>query len=675
MPKLSFPVTFLFLLGLTFPSIANAPEVSTTEQESGVQRLEGKGYWTNFEIPLQYTDPVVVLLDRGALWAKRQANYSTPSESQIFGTINSDLTNSPFTFSLDLPKNPQGEFHDVDNNRTVDPGVQIWGVLLANNPIITANEPNLTPVEQLTHLSLQVSSVISQSPTTVTSIAEPKSGTLIVYSETENQGFPQGFGPDGLLFTKDDPIATLEPGYTVVHLNAEGFIFERSPVVEITLQERPEDSEVDLSQLSYTEAFNRLIDLLKSRYAYTQLRSIDWEMWRKEYILQVSAAQRNRSPETYFSVLNTLTRRMQDAHVQVYPSMPLIDVNFDSAIASLGIDPIELSNKRIVAQQILPESPAAQAGILPFAEIIAINEIPIQNRIEQLVSESALATPVTRRLEAVSRSLFFPPDTAITLRYRNPNQTVQTVTLTSEMLAYPTPYQFLGLPYQTVTSPSNRTYGYGKWTSFMGDRAMLTELTEFIQMLNQRRIPGLILDLRHNGGGSVATLAQLITYFWHEENPLYLNQTMSQRFNLDTQEVVTFSSFEIPQTLPLYAPEPNAYYGGEIVILVSSECASACEFFSDWMQRYKRATIIGSHSTQGAGGSVTIVPLPENITFTYTYTQELDLDQNPYLEARGVQPDILVPITEDFIKTQMATKDPVLEAALNYLDNKLNPTP
>jgi len=667
MAKTSFPLTLLCLLGFAVPGEANLQPTAPTAPERGVQRIEGKAYWTNFEIPFQYTDPEIVLLDRGGLWAKRQNHYSAPPRGQIFGEINSNIDKSPFEFSLDLPTTPQGEFHDVDNNGKADPGVQIWGLFLANNAVLTANEPNLTPIEQLTQLSVPIASVVTTPPTSLTGIAEPRRGALIVYSNEPNQGFPAGFGEDGLLFTADDPIATLDPGYTVVRLKAEGFVFERSRRVEISLQERPEDAEIDLSYLDYTEAFNRLLDLLKRRYAYTELRGIDWEMWRQQYLPQVEAAQQAGNPNAYFTVLRSLKRRMRDAHVQVYASSDLQDTEDDRAIASVGIAPVELSDNRIIARQVLPDSPAAAAGILPFAEILAVNGVPIGDRVAQLMTQLSQVTAENRRLKAVSRSLFFPDDTPIRLQYRNPNQPPQTVTLTSDNFTYNSPYLFFGLPYQTLTSPGGQTYGYAQWTSFLGDRETFTELAAFIQTLNQRRIGGLILDLRRNSGGSVATLIQLISYFWTVENPLYLQETISQRRDIQTQEKLNFSTFEISPNFPIYAPEPNAYYGGKIVILIGTECISACEFFSDWMQRYQRATLIGSHRTKGAGGSVTIVPLPESITFTYTYTQELDLNQQPYIEARGVQPDILVPITEDFVRTQLSEKDPVLERALEYL--------
>ena len=60
-------------------------------------------------------------------------------------------------------------------------------------------------------------------------------GIFLVYAPDDQQGFPSGFGEDGLLFTEDDPIVILPEGYTIVNLDAEPFSFDRSrnPVVDL----------------------------------------------------------------------------------------------------------------------------------------------------------------------------------------------------------------------------------------------------------------------------------------------------------------------------------------------------------------------------------------------------------------------------------------------------------
>ena len=60
-------------------------------------------------------------------------------------------------------------------------------------------------------------------------------GKFLVYAGDDTQGFPSGFGEDGLLFTEDDPMVTLPQGYTVVDLYTDPVTFDRSrnPVIHL----------------------------------------------------------------------------------------------------------------------------------------------------------------------------------------------------------------------------------------------------------------------------------------------------------------------------------------------------------------------------------------------------------------------------------------------------------
>ena len=58
-----------------------------------------------------------------------------------------------------------------------------------------------------------------------------------------------------MLFTNDDPTKHIEAGYTIVNLDSNPFTFTKERISEITLYEG--DVAInDLSELSYTEAFN-----------------------------------------------------------------------------------------------------------------------------------------------------------------------------------------------------------------------------------------------------------------------------------------------------------------------------------------------------------------------------------------------------------------------------------
>jgi C-terminal processing protease CtpA/Prc len=662
------------LLSKLAPALGKPPLAPITNDEGGPTRLIGQGNWSSLEIPIQYDRPVVLLLDRGATLVERDSRYFAPKTGQIFGEMTSGILTPPFTYTLELPPVPQGQQYDVDGNNQRDPGVQIWTVTLANNAIQTPNEPFLSPVEQLTQLSVPIGSLATAPATSIEGIAEAVGGTLLVYAPEAGQGFPAGFGADGRLFTADDPIVTLPPGYTVVRLEGEGFKFDRAREANIPLAERVEDRKTDFSQLSYTAAFNALIDLLKARYAYTELRGIDWEEWRQQYYPAIEAAEEKGDAVAYFAVLDAVARAVQDAHVQVlgpYQLLsPLLETQFHSAQASLGIEAIELADGRILIEQVLAESPAEQAGIEPLMELLAVNGLPIGDRIAQLLPTSARATTETQRLDAIARSLLFAPAEQATLRYRNLEREIEEKTLTAEILprretaqlyhTYPTS--------RTLTSPQGRTYGYIRWTSFRDSEATIARFSRFLEQLNTQKIPGLVIDLRENGGGSVALLVSLLSYFWSFESPLLLNRTFSERQEPTRGATITYGPFEIPPDFPIFAPTPELYYGGSVAILVSENCLSACEFFADWMQRYGRATAIGTRATGGAGGSVQWVPLPEESMFTYTYTRELDLQRQAYIEGRGMQPALRVPLTQEFVQAVSEGQDPLLEAALDYLD-------
>ncbi|MBD2578538.1 S41 family peptidase [Oscillatoria sp. FACHB-1406] len=659
-------------------SAQSFPPATLAREGSGPIRLVGQGDWSSLEIPIQYDNPAVVLLDRGATLVRRDGSYTAPKSGQIFGKLTSDVLTSPFTYSLDLPPVPTGQYYDVDNNGKPDPGVQIWAVTLANNAILTPDEPYLSPVEQLTQLSVPIDSLLVTPPTGKDSLAETCGGTLLVYAAEAGQGFPSGFGADGKLFTADDPIAALPQGYTVVRLKREGFQFDRSREAIVFLRERPEDGTTDFSQLSYTASFDALIDLLKKRYAYTELRGIDWDAWRKQYRPQIAAAEKQRDATAYFTILDEIAQAMRDTHVQVLGAAEVIAPRLQAQLAdfngSFGIEAVELADGRVLVQRVMPGSAADRAGIEPLSEIIATNGIAIRDRIAQLTQTSFAATPETRRLDAVTRALRFPARTPVALRYRTPTGTLQEKTLTAVWLPLPEPLDLARIyPTSRTLARGGKQYGYLRWTSFRDSSEEIARFRYSLNRFKQAGVSGLILDLRENEGGSVALLMSLLSFFWSENKPLLLDRTISERADIATGTFIPYSSFEIPANLPIFSPTPDSYYGGKVAILVSDKCVSACEFFADWMQRYGRGVAIGAHSTSGAGGSVAWVPLPDDTIFTYTYTRELDRQGQPYIEGRGVQPEVRVPITEEYARAILEGKDPLLEAAIDYLQGSASP--
>jgi C-terminal processing protease CtpA/Prc len=198
--------------------------------------------------------------------------------------------------------------------------------------------------------------------------------------------------------------------------------------------------------------------------------------------------------------------------------------------------------------------------------------------------------------------------------------------------------------------------GYIKINSFFDNDVLSIQVWErAIQYFNDNKIPGVILDLRINGGGSGWLADQMAAYFFDKETVVgntahYSKQT--GQFYMDPGDETRM----IP-------PRPALQYSGPVAVLVGPACASACEFFSYDMTVNDRAIIVGQYPTEGAGGSVEQFLMPEDLHVQITTGRAVDANGDIHLEGKGVVPTVKVPVTVDTLKKQANGEDVILEAA------------
>ena len=116
------------------------------------------------------------------------------------------------------------------------------------------------------------------------------------------------------------------------------------------------------------------------------------------------------------------------------------------------------------------------------------------------------------------------------------------------------------------------------------------DVAKLIRKLEAERIQGLVLDLRHNGGGSLKEAISL-TGLFVGEGPVV--QTRELNGHTDVQ-----SDTDTPEL-----------YDGPLIVLTSRFSASASEILAGALQDYGRALIVGDKSTFGKGTVQTVVPL------------------------------------------------------------------
>lgn len=632
------------------------PLAVITNDEGGPVGITGEVPYTNPFFNQGVAAPVVILEDQAG-FVDRDEDYLFPVESQTLGQITSDFYTSPFSYSIALPIEPKGAFRDVDNDGDSDTGVQVFAVAYWNN---TFGDPFLEERDLGGGgwSTAYASTTVSDDPDLEREIV---GGTYLVYAQDGQQGFPSGFGDDGLLFTEDDPIVTLPPGYTIVKMDSEPFTFDRSRNPVIDLIEPEGAALVDYSDLSYTEAFDSLVDQLKNEYAFTEYKGIDWEALRDAFRPRFVEADASNDELAYLRALRDFAWQIPDGHV----SGPFISEDFrGAALGGIGIAIRELDDGRILVNFLLADGPAAEAGMELRAEILEMNGRSITEHVSSTVSYfSPYSTSHSQRLDQLLFATRFPVGTEVEVTFQNPGGSPQTVTLkavgeldsfnfwledeTRDGFELPLEYEFL----------QDEGVGYVQIFSFLDNDLLTIQLWErMIQAMNENDVPAIIIDMRKNGGGRGFLADQMAAYFFNE--PLATGNTAY--FDKERGEFYMDPDYEDFFFLP---PE-EFRYDGEIVVLVGPDCASACEFFSYDMTLQDRATIIGIYPTAGLGGSVDDVAMPADETFRFTQGRAVDPDGNIHIEGIGVVPDIVVPLTEE---TLFSGGDPVLEAALAFL--------
>ncbi len=644
-------------------ALSDLPPAEIINDEGGPVNITGEVNYTNVLFAEGVAEPVIILEDQAG-FIDRNEFFIMPVESQTLGQITSDFYDPPFSYSIALPIEPQGSLRDVDNDDQEETGVQVFAIAYWTN---TFGDPYLE-ARDLSGGGWSTAYASTLTSPDADTKREIVGGKLLIYAPEEGQGFPSGYGEDGLLFTEDDPLVALPQGYTVVDLDSNPFTFDRSRSQVIDLIEPETTALDDYSALSYTEAFDQFVDTLSKEYAFTEFKGLDWDQIRADLRPKFEEAEANEDALLYRQALRDLARSIPDGHI----SGPFIrEEFFEETGGGLGFAVRELDDGRTIINYLTPGGPADEAGIELRAEIVAIDGVPIAEATDAAVPHSApFSTNHVRRLQQLRYVTRFPMGSEVTVTYKNPGSDLtDSVTLTA--VSEPDSFTFSSLnfgrdgfelPVEYELLPDS-PFGYVKINSFQDNDLLSIQVWErMIGALNDQSVPGLIIDMRQNGGGSGFLADAMAAYFFDEEHPLgntgYYDEELDE-FHFDSRGEQRF-----------YLPAEELRYDGAVAVLVGPNCNSACEFFSYDMTIADRAAIVGQYPTAGLGGSIERVRLPEGELFQFTKGRAVDGDGEIHIEGKGVEPTVAVPVNEE---TLLGTDDAVLEAAVAHLTSILTP--
>lgn len=658
-------IALIAVVGLAIDE--DAPPAAIINDEGGPVVITGEVNYTYALFTDGVSEPLIILEDQTG-FVLRDRSYLFPPESQVLGQITSDFYSSPFTYSISLPIEPQAPLNDVDQDAEEDAGVMIFQVAYWSN---TFGDGFLQERDLYgggwsgAYSSAEVSSQIE-------TLGEYIGGNLVIYAPAAGQGFPSGFGADGKLFTADDPIVLVPQGYTVVNMNSEPFTFDRSRNAVIDLIEGEGAEATDFSAMTYTEAFDALIEKFRTEYAFTEHKGLDWDAIYAEYRPLFEAAETAADPQSYARALQALSWAIPDGHVQTNAINLLSEDFLAQTDGDLGIAFRETSDGRVIVNFLRPTSPADEAGIELGAEIIAINGQPIEDALNAAVVWSRpFSTQHVLRLQQLRYASRFEVGVDVEVTYRNPDGAEETVTMTTVNDRTAFAFSSFNVTVTGIELPV-------EW-ELVGESTMLVRITSFLDdarltlLLWERMIrdvqalevTSIVIDMRNNGGGRGFLSDQLAAYFFQE--PLELGYV--SRYDL------TLGEFYYDEERPsrFFLPPEDLRFDGPVAVIVGPSCISACEFFSHRMTLQDRATIVGHYPSAGAGGGVEFIFMPEGLYMGMAIARALDADGNIILEGVGVVPDVLVPVNEDTLGLTDATyynDDPLLDAAIAVVEEE-----
>jgi len=168
------------------------------------------------------------------------------------------------------------------------------------------------------------------------------------------------------------------------------------------------------------------------------------------------------------------------------------------------------------------------------------------------------------------------------------------------------------------------------------------DLAKLLEKARAESVQGMVLDLRHNGGGSLDEAIRLTGLFL-ASGPIVETRDPKNEIQVNND------------------PDPGVAYDGPLVVLTSRFSASASEIAAGALQDYGRALIVGDSSTFGKGTVQTIFPLApimDEAKLAYAYDPgglkitigKFYRPSGASTELRGVASDVVLPSKSDLAR-------------------------
>lgn len=294
-------------------------------------------------------------------------------------------------------------------------------------------------------------------------------------------------------------------------------------------------------------------------------------------------------------------------------------INLEGTYEGIGVEIYNNDNNDIVILGIINDSPASKAGLKQGDIIKKIDDKDLSN------TNVSVLTKYVQENKKASYELIIIRDG------KEENITIERSMITIKSVLSKT------------FERNGKKIGYIYMSVFAN--ATTKQFEDALNKLEKENIDALIIDVRSNSGGHLTTASAILSNFLDSKKVIY-------QIEKDSKKTKYYSEGTVTKKYP-------------IAIIQNGDSASASELLSSSLKESYGATIIGTKS-YGKGTVQEVIELNNGDQYKFTTKKWLTPKGN-FINQVGVEPDIEVELSEEYLKNPTDDNDNQLQTAIDYL--------